>query len=139
MKVKFKKLSDNAVTPSYAKPGDAGLDFVATSINRCDFYDEYGTGISMEIPEGYVGLIFPRSSITNKDLMLKNSVGVIDSSYRGEIKFRFQETRNTAVLYEVGEKIGQMIILEYPHIELEESDELSETERGAGGYGHTGK
>ena len=80
MKVKIKKLCENAVIPSYAKPGDAGMDLVATS-RMFDKYGnvEYGTGLAMEIPEGYVGLIFPRSSISKKDLALTNAVGVIDS------------------------------------------------------------
>ena len=80
MKVKIKKLCENAVIPSYANPGDAGMDLVATS-RMFDKYGnvEYGTGLAMEIPEGYVGLIFPRSSICKQDLSLSNAVGVIDS------------------------------------------------------------
>lgn len=80
MKVKIKKLNENAVIPSYSKQGDAGMDLVATS-KIFDKYGnvEYGTGLAMEIPEGYVGLIFPRSSISKKDLALTNAVGVIDS------------------------------------------------------------
>ena len=80
MKVKIKKLNENAVIPSYSKQGDAGMDFVATS-KIFDKYGnvEYGTGLAMEIPEGHVGLIFPRSSISKKDLALTNAVGVIDS------------------------------------------------------------
>ena len=80
MKVKIKKLNENAVIPSYSKQGDAGMDLVATS-KIFDKYGnvEYGTGLAMEIPEGYVGLIFPRSSICKQDLSLSNAVGVIDS------------------------------------------------------------
>ena len=80
MEVKIKKLCDSAVIPSYAKPGDAGMDLVATS-RVFDKYGnvEYGTGLAMEIPEGYVGLIFARSSIFKQDLSLSNAVGVIDS------------------------------------------------------------
>ena len=93
MEVKIKKLCDSAVIPSYAKPGDAGMDLVATS-RIFDKYGnvEYGTGLAMEIPEGYVGLLFPRSSISKQDLSLANAVGVIDSGYRGEIKFKFKPT-----------------------------------------------
>ena len=93
MEVKIKKLCDSAVIPSYAKPGDAGMDLVATS-RIFDKYGnvEYGTGLAMEIPEGYVGFIFPRSSISKQDLSLANAVGVIDSGYRGEIKFKFKPT-----------------------------------------------
>lgn len=173
MKVKIKKLCESAVIPSYAKPGDAGMDLTATS-RIFDKYGnvEYGTGIAMEIPEGYVGLLFPRSSICKKDLSLSNAVGVIDSGYRGEIKFKFKPTLAymdfgvsedphgvsydsdtfnfvgivgdntkdavTPAIYKVGDKIGQMIILPYPHIELTEVSELSTTDRGEGGYGSTG-
>ena len=93
MEVKIKKLCETAVIPSYAKPGDAGMDLVATS-RIFDKYGnvEYGTGLAMEIPEGYVGLIFARSSIFKQDLSLANAVGVIDSGYRGEIKFKFKPT-----------------------------------------------
>ena len=82
MKIKIKKLHENAIIPKYAKPGDAGLDLVATTY-KCDestgFSHEYGTGLAIEIPTGYVGLIFPRSSIYKYDLLLSNHVGVIDS------------------------------------------------------------
>lgn len=160
IKVKIKKINPNAVIPSYAKAGDAGLDLTATSIS----YDEYGnicygTGLAFEIPEGYVGLIFPRSSICKEQLLLSNAVGVIDSGYRGEVSFKFKPSmaldENQCVktdkdrlwsvairqnnIYGVGDRIGQMIIMPYPQIEFEEVEELSETERGEGGYGSSGK
>lgn len=143
LSIKFKKLNENAKLPTYAKPGDAGLDLTAVSVNSENLYNqsgryiEYGTGLAVEIPPGYVGLIYPRSSITNKSLMLKNAVGVIDSSYRGEIKFRFQPT-DVESFYNVGERIGQLIIMPYPEVTPEFVEELSNTERGIGGYGHTG-
>jgi dUTP pyrophosphatase len=141
MKVKIKKLVPEAVIPSYANSGDAGLDLVATWITVEDHnkygYFEYGTGICVEIPEGYVGLIFPRSSISKTGMLLTNSVGVIDSGYRGEIKFRFKYISGTNS-YNVGDKVGQMIIIPYPKIEFEEADELTETQRGDGGFGSTG-
>jgi dUTP pyrophosphatase len=139
MKVRFKKLSEKAATPSYAKPGDAGLDLVAISKTDCDSYIEYGTGIAVELPEGYVGLVFPRSSISSKSLALSNSVGVVDSGYRGEIKFRFKATPTFHQHhYEVGDKIGQLVIMPYPQIELEEVLVLNETVRGTGGFGSSG-
>lgn len=174
MKVKIKKLHKDAVIPKYAKEGDAGMDI--TAVSRC--YDAegnvtYGTGLAFEIPKGYVGLLFPRSSNAKKDLILSNSVGVLDSGYRGEVFFKFKPsafiadndyqkdgkigtTSNTfdkVMLpygygsddytygfeqYEVGDRIGQIIILPYPEIEFEEVEDLSETERGAGGYGSSG-
>lgn len=141
MLLKVKKLSDKAVTPSYAKPGDKGLDLTATSVNyESDLYVEYGTDIAVEIPPDYVGLIFPRSSVTNQELMLKNAVGVIDSQYRGEIKFRFQRLNGIrSKIYEVGMRVGQLILVPAPTIEVMVTDSLSETERGEGGYGSSGK
>lgn len=141
MKVKIKKLIPEAVIPQYSKPGDAGLDLVATYIKVEDHntygYFEYGTGLAIEIPEGYVGLIYPRSSISNTGMILSNSVGVIDSGYRGEIKFRFKYINGTNY-YNVGDKVGQLLIMPYPLIELEEVDELTQTERSDGGFGSTG-
>lgn len=152
MKVRIKKLDEKAVIPAYAKDGDAGMDLTATSMR----YDDdgnvvYGTGLAFEIPKGYVGLLFPRSSNAKKDLLLSNSVGVLDSGYRGEVLFKFKRTpkefadaRGAFMTfqyssgYAIGDRIGQIIIMPYPEIEFVESDELSETERGAGGYGSTG-
>jgi len=139
MKVKIKKLHKDAVIPQYAKKGDAGMDLTATRVwvegsNVC-----YGTGLAFEIPEGYVGLLFPRSSNAKKDLLLSNSVGVLDSGYRGEVSFKFKPQKQGGEMYMVGERVGQMIILPYPLIEFEETDELTKTERGDGGYGSTGK
>lgn len=142
MKVKIKRLSKNAVIPKKAHATDAGMDMVA--ISR-DFDNNgnvvYGTGIAVEIPEGHVGLVFPRSSISKRDLLLSNSVGVIDSGYRGEITFKFKTAggKMYADMYGVGDRIGQLIIIPIPEIEFEETDELSDTDRGTGGYGSTGE
>lgn len=148
MRVRVKKLHPDAVVPKYAKPGDAGLDLVAISCeagrNRSNRrIATYGTGLAFEIPEGYVGLVFPRSSISRTDLLLTNSVGVIDSGYRGEITFKFivdggvRPTKEGA--YQIGDRIGQLVIIPYPKIELELVESLSETERGEGGYGSSGR
>lgn len=155
MEVKFKKLDERAVVPSYASEGDAGLDLVSTSKewNKELGFVEFGIGLAVEIPKGYVGLIFPRSSISKTKYTLANSVGVIDSGYRGEVKFRFflnsaglhnldYESRNgfnKLTEYGIGDKIGQLIIMPYPSIEPIEVDELSDTQRGDGGFGSTGK
>ena len=144
MKVRFKKLVDKAVMPSYAKPGDAGLDMttIGSKINTEHNYIEYFTGIALEIPEGYVGLLFPRSSTSKKDLRLANSVGVVDSGYRGEISFRYKFPKDSYFAkvkrYNDGDRVGQLVILPYPQIELEEAKELTITSRGTGGYGSTG-
>lgn len=147
LQVKIKKLHKAAVIPTYAKYGDAGMDLTAIS----KYYDDagnvcYGTGLAFEIPDGYVGLIFPRSSISKKDLALSNSVGVIDSGYRGEVVFKFKDcislsehrTKDFLDDYEIGDRIGQIIILPYPQVSFVEVDELSDTERGKGGFGSSG-
>jgi len=138
MQVKIKKLSPQAVIPTYAKIGDAGMDMVITDIKgETEWNISYGFGISMEIPEGFMGLVFPRSSIRKTDLILSNSVGVIDSGYRGEIQATFKKTGGA--VYEVGERGAQIIIIPHPTIEFKEVDELTNTERGEGGFGSTGK
>jgi len=144
VKVKIKKLNQEATIPEYATTGDAGLDLTAISKTKpAQFTDGsivYGTGLAIEIPEGYVGLLFPRSSISRYGLMLTNSVGVIDSSFRGEIQLKFKPVGNYSPLeYGVGERVGQLIILPYPQIELVEAQELSDSERGSGSYGSTGQ
>lgn len=139
MQVKIKKLNENAIIPKYAKHGDAGLDLTATRvISNTTFGVSYGTDLAIEIPEGFVGLIFPRSSITKYELALSNSVGVIDSGYRGEIKVVFNKLNKLdSIKYKVGDRICQLIIIPYPQIEFIEADSLSETLRGEGGFGST--
>lgn len=142
MKINIKRLSQEAVIPKYSKEGDAGLDITAIAQHfKYRNQIEYDTGIALEVPEGYVGLIYPRSSIFKYDLTLSNSVGVIDSNYRGEIKFIFNLTKNlmSAKIYKIGDRIGQIIIVPYPKIELIEVDELSKTNRGENGFGSSGK
>ena len=142
MQVRIKKLHAAAVIPSYSKAGDAAMDLTAISIDKDDDGNAvYGTGLAIEIPDGYVGLLFPRSSNSKTHLYLTNHVGVIDSGYRGEIKFKFRPINGfiDARVYAKYDRVGQLIILPYPQIELVESDELSETERGDGGFGSTGK
>ena len=158
MKVKIKKLIPEAVIPSYAKYGDAGMDLTATSVQEGENFIQYGTGLSIEIPEEYVGLIFPRSSISKTKLVQANSVGIIDSGYRGELLVRFKrvfgdyrlrfegqiticehDRLDDKFYFKVGERIAQLMILPYHTIELEEVNELSSTERGEGGFGHTGE
>lgn len=139
--VKVKKLEDNAVIPSYSKVGDAGMDLTITSVKEnTSFSVSYGFGIAMEIPVGYVGLVFPRSSIRSQDLILSNCVGVIDSGYRGEIQATFKKTQGLdSIKYSVGERGAQILILPYPKIYMTQVPELSDSERGAGGFGSTGK
>ena len=155
MVVKIKKLVPEAVMPKKAHSTDAGYDLVAVSRS----VDEsgavvYGTGLAMEIPEGYVGLVFPRSSIAKKDLALSNAVGCVDSGYRGEVMAKFKPSlsvRRAAddewslvsmrckEIYEVGDRIAQLVIMKLPDVFMVESEELSESERGEGGYGSSGR
>lgn len=137
----IKKLSVDAVIPTYSKDGDAGMDITSTEIiNETNTQVTYGTGIALEIPYGYVGLVFPRSSIRKTELELSNSVGVIDSGYRGEIQATFNKTNGLdSVKYDVGDRIMQITIIPYPQINFNLVDELSKTERNVGGFGSTGK
>lgn len=140
--VRIKKVNPEieTVIPTYAKDGDAGKDLVATSVKYTNQYVEYGTNLAFEIPAGYVGLLFPRSSISKYDLRLCNSVGVLDSGYRGEVTFRFRITSDSPYsnFYKVGDKIGQIIVLPHPFVVFDPVDELSDSERGNGGYGSSG-
>jgi dUTP pyrophosphatase len=141
MEVRIKKLSENAVIPTYAKDGDAGMDLVATKIISNTTFDvSYGTDLAMEIPNGFVGLVFPRSSVRKYELALSNSVGVIDSGYRGELQATFKKTNGLdSLAYKVGDRIAQIMIIPHPPIEFKEVNDLSDTERGDGGFGSTGK
>ena len=161
LKVRVKKLVPEAQIPKYAHYGDAGMDVVATSMTVTDDYVEYGTGLAFEVPKGYVMLIFPRSSNSKQDLLLCNSVGVLDSTYRGELKVRYKRTirmsdEGKAVYlvnagtvefvtfdstkrYNTGDRVCQIMIIPYPEVTMEEAEELSDTDRGAGGFGSTGK
>ena len=149
MSVKIKLMHPDAVLPAYAKPGDAGMDLVAVDdgLWSDSNYIEYRTGISLSIPLGFVGLVFPRSSISTRNLILTNSVGIIDAGFRGEITARFAANATHVASgnwstsyhpYVKGDKIAQLMILPYPIVEWRQVQELDKTERGEGGYGSTG-
>ena len=140
MKVRIKKLHSDATIPTYAKDGDAGMDLTTVSEPKItETYIEYDTGLAMEIPKGYVGLLFPRSSVSKTNLVLANCVGVVDSGYRGPVKLRFKELgENPALRYRTKERVGQIIIMSVPNFEFEQVDELTNTSRGEGGFGSTG-
>lgn len=141
MQLKIKLLHSDSVKPKYAKKGDAGMDLVATNIKEnTTFQITYGLGIAMEIPEGFVGLVFPRSSIRNTELMLSNSVGVIDSGYRGELQATFNKLNGLdSIAYNVGDRVCQIVIVPTPVVQVKIVDELSDSERGEGGFGSSGK
>lgn len=165
MQVKFKKLNKKAVIPTKAHSTDAGFDMTAVTKTITDKYIEFDTGISTAIPEGYVGLIFANSRVSKYDLDLANAVGIIDSHYRSSIRFRYKYTthpqtgfvanktkyfnlvKNIELVpipfhpkeFNIGDVVGQLIIIPIPEIELVEVDELDETDRGEGGFGSTEK
>lgn len=144
MEVKFKRLADNAILPVRAHEGDAGVDLtvtrITTEINECgQLVLVYHSDIAVEIPDGYVGLLFPRSSIAKKSVMMTNSVGVIDSGYRGEIMAKMHVTTDVLpAVYKVGERFAQLVIMPIPVYTIVEATELKETDRGEGGYGSSG-
>lgn len=146
MIIKLKKLSENATIPTYAKDGDAGLDLYAAAepvktMDQRGYYLTFKTGIAVEIPQGYVGLIYPRSSISKTSLTLSNCVGVIDSGYRGEITLIYRDNVSgftPRLQYKAGDKIAQLMIMPYPKIEFELVEELTSSERADGSFGSSG-
>lgn len=148
MNIRFKKLNKNAVTPTYGSEHAAGADLYACFPNDCvcrTYINDHetvmvGTGIAVEIPEGYVGLIYARSGMAIKrGLAPANKVGVIDADYRGEIMVALHNHGVSAAGVEHGERIAQLVIAPVIHADFEEVDELSDTERGNGGFGSTGE
>jgi len=132
----------DAELPEYQNEGDAGMDLKAVEKIK-DTYSRlwFRTGLKIAIPRGYVGLIYPRSSITETNLELGNSVGVIDSGYRGEIEVRFNknsEVGSTYQGYSVGDRVAQLIIMPYPSVEFLEVNSLNfDSDRGSQGFGST--
>lgn len=139
MIVQYKKLMANAREPLRMSENANGYDLTAmTGTLLENGLVEYDTGIAVAIPQGYVGLLFPRSSISKTGWRLANSVGVIDSDYRGSIRVRFRADKALPSLpYKIGERVAQLVILPAPEIEFEEADSLDQTDRGAGGFGST--
>lgn len=144
MNVKIKKLSKLAVLPNKATDGSAAYDLTAveitTEINeRGELIIVYHTGLAFEIPAGYAGFLFQRSSICNKTLQMCNAVGIIDSDFRGEVTGKFRATTSVVpAVYKEGDRFAQLLILPVPEVHFEEAEELSEGDRGEGGYGSTG-
>lgn len=138
--INYKKVLPEAVSPHKTTDGACGYDLTAATHRGNHHYIEYDTGIAVEIPKGYVGLVFPRSSVSNKGWMLANSVGVIDQDYRGTIKLRFSQVDPEAKRkpYSPGDRIGQLVVVPCFSSKIQEVTELSETERDEGGFGSTG-
>jgi len=139
MDIKIKRLCEEAVMPFYATEGSAGFDLTAIRKEHIDgAMARFYFGLAFQIPKGYVGLIFPRSSIVNTCHRLGNAVGVIDSDYIGEVSATFDYVFNGRK-YKVGERVCQMVIVPFENCNIVEVNELEETERGIGGHGSTGR
>ena len=141
MELKFKKLNEKAVLPTRSHSTDAGLDLTTYGFTQeVDASGKlilvYHTGLAVEIPEGYMGLLFMRSSVANKSLMMTNCVGVVDSGYRGELMGKFKITTDSIpTVYQEGERVMQLIVMPYPQVEPVFVEELSDGDRGEKGYG----
>lgn len=139
MKIKIKKLSKEAVTPSYATDGSGAFDLTCTNSSVVLPHGFFHTGLAFEIPKGSVMLLFSRSGHGfAKDIRLANCVGVIDSDYRGEVKIKLANDGVHFQKFNAGERIAQAIVIPVPQVEFEVTEELEETERGEGGFGSTG-
>ncbi len=140
--LKIKKLSENAVIPSYGSASAAGADLYSAEgeiVIKSGETKLVHTGLAMEIPEGYVGLIYARSGIASKrGLAPSNKVGVIDSDYRGEIMVSLFNHSGETQTVAAGERVAQIVITPYLTVNFVEADELDDTARGAGGFGSTG-
>jgi dUTP pyrophosphatase len=156
--IKIKKVHPDAVTPKQGFETDSGYDLVAiddgvatTSSTTSDIvFVEYDTGVQIELPEGYHTEIYPRSSISKTHLLLANSIGLIDNSYRGNLKLRFRllkidsnekwwkEKQLKGEVYKKGDKIGQLVIKKTIYADFEEVTELNTSDRSESGFGSTG-
>lgn len=137
MKLKIKRLHKDAVIPAKAYEDDAGFDLTAIEASLKGNRLTYHTGLTVEIPKGYVGFIFARSSIYKKDLRLANSVGVIDSGYTGEILVKFV-CDNLNNSYKIGDRVAQLVIMPISQPVIEVVEELTDTSRGEKGFGSSG-
>lgn len=143
MKVNIKKLSDRAIIPSYGSAYAAGADLYACIDGEVTIAPHQTvlipTGIALELPVGYAGLIYARSGLaTKKGLAPANKVGVVDCDYRGEVKVSLHNHSEIAQTVAAGERVAQLVITPYITAEFIAVDELTETDRGAGGFGSTG-
>ena len=144
VKVNIKKLNENAIIPTYGSEYAAGADLYACNTEAITIEPHktvlVPTGLSMEIPEGYAGLIYARSGIASKrGLAPANKVGVVDSDYRGEVMVALHNHSDIDATIDINERIAQLVIAPFLKVEFNESEELSDTVRGVGGFGSTGK
>lgn len=142
MKIKFIKTHEDALEPRVAMEGDVGADLVSVEVEKTGNWIfplyTYRTGIAIELPKTHFAILTPRSSLSKKLMWMANSLGIIDTGYRGELIFKFRSILGINP-YKVGERIGQLIILRKNKLEFEEVDDLSSTQRGGKGFGSSGK
>ena len=139
MRIRIKKVHENAIIPKYANFGDACVDLVAISKWKDEHGNDcYGTGLAMEIPSNHVGYIFPRSSISKTSMALRNAVGVIDSGYRGEVIIKFGQVDNDKVEYKIGDRVAQFMIAPVLSINFLEVTYLPSSDRDTGAFGSSG-
>lgn len=143
MELKVKKMRDNSILPTRGDSKAAGIDLYACIDNPVTILSNatvmIPSGIACEFPEGYFGLMLPRSSVgVKRKLTLANTAGVIDESFRGEIMMAFKNNGDVYQTIEPGERLAQLILLPYFTYDIVETDTLSTTERGEGGFGSTG-
>ena len=144
MILQIKKLRENAVLPLRATGGSVGYDLCAAQVEPVTQYPgvtkPFPTGLAMAIPEGYGGFLFARSGLAVKHgIAPANCVGVIDSDYRGEVLIGLHNHGNTPYTIQPGERVGQLVLLAAALLEVTECEALEETQRGAGGFGSTGR
>ena len=141
MKIQIKLIDDNARMPTQGSENAAGFDLYAHTMRKTDKYVEFGTGIRLQVPGGYMAGIFPRSSLSDTGYVLCNSVGVIDADFRGEVRLRFARIagRDLPLSYQIGDRIGQLVLIPIPEVMFVEVAELDYTMRGSGGFGSSGK
>ena len=140
MDIKIKKLTPTAKMPVYSTDGAAGMDLFVDSVEELENGEvKFNFGLALEIPKGFCALILPRSSVYKLGLILSNSVGLIDSDYRGGISAIFYNISPSPCPIEISDRVAQLVIIPYPKINFVEVEELGETQRGIGGHGSTGK
>lgn len=141
MKIEFTRLRNEAQAPRYATLGDAGADITTTDSFYLSPGEQIvvGTGIAIAVPMGYAAFVHPRSGLAARyGISVTNAPGTIDSGYRGEVKAILINHGDYPVRFEPGDRIAQLVIQRYEHVEWAEVDSLDETERGIGGFGSTG-
>ena len=134
------KLDDEKCMPKRSHPSDAGLDIrsIKQVVVMRDRDSDLHTGLYVEIPPGHFGLIVPRSGLGSKGLRLRNTVGIIDSDYRGEIMLMAKNKGHDTIVINKYERIAQLVIIPYTYVDLEVVDSLEDTVRGENGFGSTG-